>query len=330
VSASTVDLAFITRAAEWIAGARSVVVSTGAGMSKESGIPTFRDALEGLWARYDPTELATEAGFRKDPRRVWSWYAYRRRMIERCRPNAGHLALAELESLVPSLLVVTQNIDGLHTAAGSTDVVELHGNIHRVKCLDHGHPFAGPTRSAASASGSSNGGGSTEAESGRSSADDSRAGRSSSDDRATGDASPDRHASNAASADGRTEHALADPVDEVEEDPPACPVCGSPLRPDVVWFGEMLPEAAVERAWAAAGACDVMLVVGTSGTVWPAAELPVVARRGGARVIEVNPEPSDLTTSAVDLFVQGPAGGVLPALVARVRELADVPRPRGD
>ena len=297
---------FIARAAEWIAGARSVVVSTGAGMSKESGIPTFRDALDGLWARYDPTELATEAGFRKDPRRVWSWYAYRRRMIERCRPNAGHLALAEMESLVPSLLVVTQNIDGLHAAAGSTDVVELHGNIHRVKCLDDGHPFAGPLPSAASAGASTGGGRFTGGTAEESSLKDTSAGRRSADDAAS-----------------------ADTVGDVEEDPPACPVCGSPLRPDVVWFGEMLPEAAVERAWAAAGVCDVLLVVGTSGTVWPAAELPNVAKRGGARVIEVNPEPSELT-AAVDLFVQGPAGGVLPALAARLRELAGTPRPRGD
>lgn len=239
----------LQRAAAWLASAERVVVSTGAGISRESGIPTFRDALEGLWARYDPQQLATEEGFRRDPRLVWSWYAGRRRAIERCEPHDGHRALAEMAGLLPRLTLVTQNIDGLHARAGSPDVVELHGSIRRVKCLDHGHPLDAPV--------------------------------------------PDSGAE--------------------EEDPPPCPVCGSPLRPDVVWFGEMLPADAVERAWREAAECDVMLVVGTSGTVWPAAELPLVARRAGVRVIEVNPEPSEVTHAA-DLFLQGPAGDVLPAM----------------
>lgn len=247
-------IAELTRAAEWIARAERVLVSTGAGMSRESGIPTFRDALDGLWARYDPQELATERGFRKNPRRVWSWYAWRRRKIAEAVPHAGYHALVELESIVPSLTIVTQNIDGLHALAGSRDVVELHGNIHRVKCLDRHHPFAGEL--------------------------------------------PD---------DGAQ-----------ESDPPPCPACGSPLRPDVVWFGEMLPQAA-ERAWRLAGECGVLLVVGTSGTVWPAAELPHVAARAGARVIEVNPEPSELTPLSA-AFLQGAAGPVLTSLAAAVAE----------
>ncbi|MBA2244252.1 MAG: NAD-dependent protein deacylase, partial [Gemmatimonadetes bacterium] len=150
-------------------------------MSQESGIPTFRDAQEGLWARFSPQELATEAGFRANPRRVWSWYAWRRRRIESCSPHAGHVALVELEALVPELTVVTQNIDGLHHAAGSREVIELHGSIRRLKCLDRGHPFNGEPPPAA---------------------------------------------------------------EEEEADPPPCPTCGSPLRPDVVWFGEMLPQDA--------------------------------------------------------------------------------------
>src|SRR5437764_716566 len=129
----------LARAAEWLANARSVVVSTGAGMSQESGIPTFRDAMEGLWARFDPQELATEAGFRKNPRRVWSWYASRRRKVAEALPHPGYHALVELEARVPSLTVVTQNVDGLHALAGSRDVVELHGNLRRAKCLDRGH-----------------------------------------------------------------------------------------------------------------------------------------------------------------------------------------------
>jgi len=245
------------RAARILAGAERVVVSSGAGMSKESGIPTFRDAMEGLWANFGPQALATEAGFRRDPRTVWSWYAWRRERVADARPNPGHLALARMEALVPELVVVTQNVDGLHREAGSTDVIELHGNIRRVKCLDRGHPYDGPLP----------------------------------------------------------------PFAEGEaQDPPPRPVCGSPLRPDVVWFGEMLPADAVERAWDVAARCDALLLIGTSGTVWPAAELPLVARRGGARIIEVNPTPSELTHAA-DVFLAGPAGQVLPALLDAVRGL---------
>src|SRR5215213_6009729 len=114
-----------------LARAENVVVSTGAGMSKESGIPTFRDAMEGLWVRFDPQELATEQGFRRDPRRVWSWYAWRRHRVAQARPHPGYAALVELERLHPSLTIVTQNVDGLHSEAGSRDVIELHGNIRR-------------------------------------------------------------------------------------------------------------------------------------------------------------------------------------------------------
>ncbi len=242
----------LVRAAGHLANARRVVVSTGAGMSKESGIPTFRDAMEGLWAEFDPQALATEAGFRANPRRVWGWYAWRRRRVTEARPHAGHLAVTELQRILPSVTVVTQNVDGLHAEAGTADVVELHGNIRRVRCLDRGHPFSGD-------------------------------------------------------------------IPEGEDiDPPPCPQCGSPLRPDVVWFGEMLPEAAVARAWEEAERCDALLLVGTSGTVWPAAELPHVARRGGAAIIEVNPEPSELTGLA-DVFLRGAAGAILPPLVAEVR-----------
>lgn len=250
----------LERAARVLAGARRVVVSSGAGMSRESGIPTFRDAQEGLWARFSPQELATEEGFRASPRRVWSWYAWRRRKIESCTPHAGHQSLVALEALVPELTVVTQNIDGLHQLAGSREVIELHGNIRRVKCLDRHHPFAGT---------------------------------------------------------------LPLPEEEAEEtEPPPCPTCGSPLRPDVVWFGEPLPQAATERAWELALRCEAMLVVGTSGTVWPAAELPHLARRAGATVIEVGPQPSELTPVA-HIFLAGPAGQVLPALVQAVRQQED-------
>jgi NAD-dependent deacetylase len=237
--------------------ARRVVVSTGAGMSRESGIPTFRDAQEGLWAQFDPEQLATESGFRAAPARVWGWYAYRRGRILACSPHAGHRALVDLERLVPELAVATQNIDGLHHVAGSGEVVELHGSIRRYKCLDAGHPF-------------------------------------------TGELPPVPEGGDA------------------EQEPPACPACGSPLRPDVVWFGELLPAEATDRAWSLARRCDAMLVVGTSGMVWPAAELPFIAARAGARVIEVNPVRSEISRVA-DVFIAGPAGEVLPALVAALR-----------
>jgi NAD-dependent deacetylase len=237
----------LERAVGWLAEAKLVVASTGAGMSRESGIPTFRDALVGLWENYDPEALATERGFRADPPLVWDWYAERRRQIVACEPHAGHLALAEMDALVPRLVVLTQNIDGLHTRAGSRDVVELHGSIRRVKCLDAHHPFTGE-------------------------------------------------------------------VPDTPGGPPPCPRCGSPLRPDVVWFGEVLPEDAMERAWILAEMCDVMLVVGTSGLVFPAADIPRAAKRAGARIVEINPEPSSITPVA-DVFLRGAAGDLLPRLL---------------
>ena len=145
----------ISDAARWLAKCRLVVVLTGAGMSKESGIPTFRDAQEGLWAQYDPMMLATEAGYLANPALVWQWYDYRFGMVEHAQPNPGHRAIAELERLLPQVVVVTQNIDGLHQAAGSTDVVELHGSIRSFKCLTGRHTgftrcrFCGPGRDSA-------------------------------------------------------------------------------------------------------------------------------------------------------------------------------------
>ncbi len=224
-------------------------------MSRESGIPTFRGAREGLWSRFDPTQLATRDAFREDPARVWGWYNYRRGMVRAAQPHAGHRSLVRLESLVPELSIVTQNVDGLHQRAGSADVVELHGNIDRFKCFARDHPVD-----------------------------------------------------------------LDIPVVETTGllDPPSCPECGSPVRPDVVWYGEPLPAESIGRAGDLARGCDVMLVVGTSGIVYPAAGLPALARSAGATVIEINTTTSELTARAVDLFLQGTAGTVLPALVRKV------------
>jgi NAD-dependent deacetylase len=221
------------------------VVLTGSGISAESGVPTFREAQTGLWERFDPQELATPEAFARDPRLVWDWYAWRRKLVAEARPNPGHLAIAEMQHLVQNLTLVTQNVDGLHQRAGSRDVIELHGNIRRTKC-----PVEGTT---------------------------------------------------------------VDNYDE-SESPPLCPSCGAPLRPDVVWFGEMLPAEAIEAASEAALGADVFLSVGTSSLVYPAAGLPFEAVENGATLVEVNPETTPLTPRA-DFTLHGPAGDVLPRLI---------------
>ena len=234
-----------------------VVVATGAGMSSESGIPTFRDALTGFWARYDPEDLATEEAFRRNPARVFGWYAWRRRLIRQVVPHPGYHALVQLERHIPELAIVTQNVDGLHRRVGSTRVLELHGSLERFSCVDARHPFP---------------------------------------------------------------HALVpEPTGDGECEPPRCPRCGSQVRPDVVWFGELLPERVMTEAWDLVAASGVMLVVGTSGLVQPAAQLPFIARDAGATVIEVNPDPSAVSAAA-HVTCRGPAGVVLPALVATLAE----------
>ncbi len=239
-------------------GARRVVVVTGAGMSQESGVPTFRDARTGLWARFDPAELATPEAFRRAPERVFGWYLRRWTLARRAEPHAGYHALVQLGDVFAQLLVVTQNVDGLHRRAGSRDVVELHGSLDAFRCAGAGHPFA---------------------------------------------------------ADGL--ETLADRAPDGPVPPPPCPVCGSPVRPGVVWFGEVLPARAVERAWAAAESCDAMLVIGTSSLVLPAASVPEIALRRGRPVVEINPDRTPLTARA-RVWWQARAGDALPALAARL------------
>lgn len=232
---------------ERLAAARRAAVLTGAGISAESGIPTFRDALSGLWANYDPQELATPEGFARNPKLVWEWYAERRARIAGVQPNPGHLALAALEQRFEQFTLVTQNIDSLHQRAGSRAVVELHGNIARVKC-------------------------------------------------------------------SREETIVREFPDN--ESPPRCP-CGAWLRPDVVWFGEMLPADALARAESAAEHCEVFLSIGTSAQVYPAAELPLRALSAGATVVEINPERTALTRHA-HFALPGAAGVVLPQLLEKL------------
>ena len=234
-----------------IADADRVCVLTGAGMSAESGIATFRDALTGLWARFDPAQLASADGFRAEPRQVWDWYAERRDGVRAATPNAGHAALAALAARRPGVLtVVTQNVDDLHQRAGNADAIRLHGDILR-DCW-----FEPCVRTPA-----------------------------------------------------------CDPTDAQPGRPPRCTACGNRVRPGVVWFGEMLPEGALASAQEAAEACDVLLVVGTSGAVWPAAGLAARARAAGAFVAIVNPQPSEIDAEA-EVVLRGTAAQLLPRLLS--------------
>lgn len=226
---------------------------TGAGVSAESGVATFRDAQTGLWSKFDPEQLASQAGFAADPGLVWRWYMARLATVESAVCNPGHLALTRLEQMVPQFTLVTQNVDNLHERAGSQNVLHLHGEISRCRCNVCRRPYA------------------------------LRA------------------------------------MDRTADEPPRCPQCGGLVRPDVVWFGEGLPAHVMDAAWRAAEDCEVCLVVGTSGVVYPAAQLPVVAKQMGAVVIEVNPETTFITAMAT-VAIAGPSGQVLPRLVQAVEE----------
>jgi NAD-dependent deacetylase len=231
----------------WVRTARRIVLLTGAGMSAESGVPTFRDAQTGLWAKFRPEELATEEAFRANPSLVWDWYALRRGMVAKVQPNAGHLAVADFQRRHPGrLTVVTQNVDGLHQRAGSPDVLALHGNLAQDKWLARPRACC-----------------------------------------------------------------QADPVQDGS--PPRCAVCGNLRRPAVVWFGELLPAAELAAAEAAAAACDLMLVVGTAGVVYPAAGL---ARATRGRVVVLNPEPTALDDAA-DAVLAGTSAVLLPQLLEK-------------
>ncbi len=228
-----------------LAKAKFAIAFTGAGISAESGVPTFRNA-NGLWRNYKPEELATPGAFRRNPKLVWEFYKWRMRLIAKARPNRAHLALARLEKMGIIKAVITQNVDDLHREAGTENLIELHGNIFRVRCTSCAY---------------------------RENLKES----------------------------GRLEEFLA------SEDLPRCPRCGSLLRPDVVWFGEPLPQDALERAFELASKADVALVIGTSGVVYPAAYIPYVVKEHGGRVIEINPKRSGITPIA-DVFIPKPAG----------------------
>jgi NAD-dependent deacetylase len=215
-------------------------VLTGAGVSAESGVATFRDP-DGLWARFSPYELASMDGFLSNPDRVRDWYGYRRSIINSVEPNAGHAALAEFEKLFGhNFTLVTQNVDRLHQRAGSVRVLEVHGNIHENRCNDCG--------------------------------------------------------------DIRTDDELT------------CSTCSGAMRPNVVWFGEDLPLDVFAAAEEASRSCDVMLVVGTSADVWPAAGLPMTAKMAGAQIVEINPNQTSLTPHANHILT-GTSAVILPQLL---------------
>jgi NAD-dependent deacetylase len=226
--------------------ARHVVVLTGAGISAESGLPTFRDPLTGLWAQYRPEELGTPEAFRRNPRLVWEWFAWRRQLVLDAQPNAGHRALVALEQRMPKFTLLTQNVDSLHQRAGSRAVVELHGSLRRTRCFDNNHIVEG--------------------------------------------------------------------WPEADPGPPPCPICPSLLRPDVVWFGENLPEEALVMAYVAAHDCDLYFSIGTSGTVQPAASFRLWAWQSGATVVTINPEVAE-APSEQHVILRGKSGEVLPALL---------------
>ena len=230
--------------AQKLKGSKKIVFVTGAGISQESGIPTFR-GKDGYWRKYDPMKLASIDAFYDDPKLVWEWYEDRRKNILSVKPNEGHFAISQMEEF-KDVVILTQNIDGLHQRSGSTNVLELHGSIIRIKCT------------------------------------------------------------------------VCDFTDNITENfeslPPKCK-CGSMLRPDVVWFGEPLPQNIWQSAIKEASICDVMIIVGTSLVVSPANTLPVYAKQNGAILIEVNPEKTVMSND-MTLSIQATSVGVLPKMLS--------------
>lgn len=220
---------FSERLIERLKGATNVVVLTGAGMSAASGVPTFR-GKDGLWNKFNPQELANVDAFLNDPKLVWEWYNWRRELIGKVQPNLGHYALVDAEAYFPEFMIITQNVDNLHQLAGSSNVLELHGNVMRNKCMDCASVYNG------------------------------------------------KH------------------IDH--NNIPRCPDCNGMIRPDVVWFGELLPQDVLQTAQAKAAASDVFFTVGTSSTVEPAASLSYMAKGNGAYLVEINPEPTPLSDYA--------------------------------
>ncbi len=225
--------------------AKSILFYTGAGISAESGIDTFR-GKGGLWNKMSAQELASFDGFMKNPNLVWEWYQYRRKIIRNVKPNDGHKTIAEFENLFDNVTVVTQNVDNLHKRAGSGNILELHGNIERNFCMDC-----------------------------------------------------------------KTFYGVKNFLES--EEAPKCKKCGGMIRPDVVWFGEMLPQDIFAEAERKAAESDICFIVGTSAVVYPAAYIPISAKDAGATLVEINIEPTNISDQ-VDYSITGKAGEVLPRI----------------
>ncbi|MDO5627035.1 MAG: NAD-dependent deacylase [Mobilicoccus sp.] len=232
--------------------ARVVTVLTGAGMSAESGVPTFRGAPSSVWEEFDPMTLASPQGWAADPELVWAWYAWRMGLVRECEPNAGHLALAEWARRA-DVRISTQNVDDLHERAGSEVIAHVHGSLFALRCSECDAPYEGEV------------------------------------------------------------DLPETPTKRLE--PPLCESCDEYVRPGVVWFGEMLPDGAFDASLDACFESDLVLVVGTSGIVYPFASLPDIARGAGVTVVEINPVDTDLS-AGVDHVWRATAATALPALVA--------------
>lgn len=235
-----------------------IAVLSGAGISAESGVPTFRDDKTGLWAKYDPYELSSTEGWQQHPERVWAWYLWRHHLVGQVEPNNGHRAVAAWQDYA-EVTVITQNVDDLHERAGSRPVHHLHGSLSEFWCDTCGSRYHAPL--------------------------------------------PDM------------------PEPELEATPPDCE-CGGLVRPGIVWFGEQLPDEPWQAAIEAVATSDVLVVVGTSGIVYPAAGLPDVALARGAAVVEVNPEPTPLSANAT-ITIRETASGALPGLLQQLPGLLD-------
>lgn len=243
----------VEQIAKILANCSRCVMLTGAGMSAESGVPTFR-GKDGLWGKFRPEELATMDAFISNPKIVWEWYNWRRGLIDQVKPNPGHWAITELESLCDNFVLITQNVDNLHRVAGTKGILELHGNIHHNKCVDCNRPC---------------------------------------------DA-------------------------DLEIDPdhiPSCENCGGKIRPDVVWFGEMLDAQVINRAFQESEQAEIFFSVGTSSLIHPAASLPPMAKRSGATLVEVNVDETPISFMA-DFQVREKSGEFLPRLIEEYKKLA--------
>ncbi|MGB2140501.1 MAG: SIR2 family NAD-dependent protein deacylase [Psychrobacter sp.] len=251
----------VEQAAQLLQSAKRVCILTGAGISAESGIPTFRDKQTGLWEKFRAEDLASPVAFARDPKLVWSWYQWRRQLVHDKAPNPAHQALAQWQAASSSLgqhiTLITQNVDDLHEQAGS-DAIHLHGHLWKNRCSQ---------------------------------------------------------------CDSVYEDNAKDKPLDFDEQLITCPHCGSYIRPDIVWFGEALPVAAWQMAEEAAANCDVFMSIGTSSLVYPAAGLAQLAKQNGAKIIEVNPNPTPSTV--VDITLAAKAGAVMPVLINQLTDKTD-------